>query len=449
MKAGFAKIDITPRVGVELCGYGAYLNRHSTVVHDPLSARAMAMQVDDGPVTILIACDVIGIAPTTTAAVRSRLASTLGIAPANVMITCSHTHSGPAPGLYTGWGETDIPYIATLPQRLTTAAITAVERLQPARLSHAITPCTGMGYNREYDVRPSLAECLQPGWQPAKPELTDTVAHAMRIDSTDGRPLGFISYFGCHPVIGGSRNTEIHGDFAGLATNRLEAEFGDGVVGLFLQGAQGDINSCSVHHGPEESIRALDILSDRYADAIRVGLQAASPVDVQTIAGVQHQETFCVQAVERAAIESMLAEKRSHFDSLDLTDLRRQHDHDLHLDLVYIHGLETILGRADRGESQDITTELHGLRIGPISLLGSGFEIFQAIRNEAIEEMQSEIPLVVTFANTSTGYAVDRDTTVRGGYAASQVPYMLRHLPFAAIHDELVAALRRLDRALT
>jgi hypothetical protein len=205
----------------------------------------------------------------------------------------------------------------------------------------------------------------------------------MRIDSADDQPLGFISYFGCHPVIGTSRNTEIHGDFAGVATNRLEADFGDDVVGLFLQGAQGDINTCSVHYSPTDSMRALDILSDRYADAIRAGLDAVAPLAINHIGTVQHRETFTVEPYDAAAVDEMLAEKRSHFDHADLTDSRRQHDHDLHLDLVYIHGLETVLGRHTRRESQDITTELHGLKIGPIHILGSGFEIFQAIRNEA------------------------------------------------------------------
>jgi len=36
MKAGFAKTDITPRVGVELAGFGAFINRHSIGMRDRL-----------------------------------------------------------------------------------------------------------------------------------------------------------------------------------------------------------------------------------------------------------------------------------------------------------------------------------------------------------------------------------------------------------------------------
>ena len=40
MKAGFAKFDITPRVGVSMAGFGPFLNRNSTGIRDRLEARA-------------------------------------------------------------------------------------------------------------------------------------------------------------------------------------------------------------------------------------------------------------------------------------------------------------------------------------------------------------------------------------------------------------------------
>ena len=43
MQIGFGKVDITPRVGVELCGFGPHLHRYSVGVRDRLEARAMAV----------------------------------------------------------------------------------------------------------------------------------------------------------------------------------------------------------------------------------------------------------------------------------------------------------------------------------------------------------------------------------------------------------------------
>ena len=44
MKVGLAKNDITPRVGVDLCGFGPYRHRYSTSVREPIFARALALE---------------------------------------------------------------------------------------------------------------------------------------------------------------------------------------------------------------------------------------------------------------------------------------------------------------------------------------------------------------------------------------------------------------------
>ena len=48
MNAGFFEVDITPRVGVQLCGFGPYLNRYSIGVRDVLKARAAAFEESRG-----------------------------------------------------------------------------------------------------------------------------------------------------------------------------------------------------------------------------------------------------------------------------------------------------------------------------------------------------------------------------------------------------------------
>lgn len=103
-----------------------------------------------------------------------------GLAAADVMICCSHTHSGPAPGAYIGWGEVDPPWLETLPGRIVNAAQEALAQLQPAILFHAQSPCEGIGQNREYDKDAlPLDEVLADDWRPAKPELTDTTCHVI------------------------------------------------------------------------------------------------------------------------------------------------------------------------------------------------------------------------------------------------------------------------------
>ena len=60
MQAGFCEVDITPRVGVGLAGFGPYLNRMSIAVRDPLKARAAALALGNRRV-VVVSCDLIGL----------------------------------------------------------------------------------------------------------------------------------------------------------------------------------------------------------------------------------------------------------------------------------------------------------------------------------------------------------------------------------------------------
>ena len=117
MKAGFFEVDITPRVGVGLCGFGPYLNRYSIAVRDPLKARAAAFE-QDGARAILVSCDLIGVTPGIAREARRRAAAQTGVAAERIMVHCTHTHSGPNTGGYTGWGNEDEPYNLLLPVRI-------------------------------------------------------------------------------------------------------------------------------------------------------------------------------------------------------------------------------------------------------------------------------------------------------------------------------------------
>ena len=52
MKAGFGKSDLTPRLGVQLAGYGPYRNRAAQEIVAPLAARAAVIR--DGKTTVVL-----------------------------------------------------------------------------------------------------------------------------------------------------------------------------------------------------------------------------------------------------------------------------------------------------------------------------------------------------------------------------------------------------------
>ena len=445
MKAGFFETNITPRVGVGLCGFGAYLNRYSIGVRDLLKARAAAFEVE-GSRAIIVSCDLIGVTPEIAHEARRRASEQIGVPAEAIMIHCTHTHSGPNTGGYGGWGNEDEPYNLLLPVRIAAACVGAVERLRAVDLCHAVVPCEGIGLNREYDKdAPPLDEVLRDDWRPAKPERTDTQCQVLKfVASENGALLGFMAYFGCHPVVCCSSTRYIHGDYCGVAMNNLEREH-PGAVGLFLQGAQGDVNSCVVHKPEQEALLALDVIAARFANAVRAGLHAAKPLEVTTLACDDRLVPFSSKNILPEQIRALIAEQEAVIFAPGASD----EDRNIRMAVVTLRGLGAILARMEQGEdlSQQLG-EIQGMRLGPIAFLGAPFEIMQAIKNDVAATARAPIPLVMGVTNGNMGYAPDKEVAARGGYAADIVPMIVGRLPYATIHAELVEAFLAADREL-
>lgn len=442
MQIGFGRTDITPRVGVELCGFGPFLNRHSIAVRDRLWARAMAVE-QNGTTLILVSCDLIGVLQPMTDRVRALVSDATGVPPECIMVHCTHTHSGPSTAKVIGWGADDEPYRAVLAQRLAKPCIDAFHARRRATLAYAAVPCEGVALNREYDRdAPPLDEVLRDDWRPAKPELTDTTCHVFKIES-EGRLVGFFSYFGCHPVVCCQETRYIHGDYAGVATNLAERD-APGCVGLFLQGAQGDVNSACVHKPEQDSLLALDVIAGRYARAVRSGLAKARPVKVDRLAAVRTGVRFPRKSMPIDRLQALLSEQESILDAPDATDA----DSKVRMATVNAIALREMIARTKTGEDLAAPQELQGFRLGPVALLGTPFEIFHAVKEDVCARAASHPCLVMGLTNDCCGYATDRTAAARGGYAADTVPMIIGQLPYAGIHDELVKALIDLDHRL-
>ena len=91
--AGAAIIDITPRKPMFLHGY-PHVERDSEGINDPLYASALI--IDDGENQIgFCAVDVIFVSKEITKEIRERVEKSIDIKGENLMVSASHTHSGP------------------------------------------------------------------------------------------------------------------------------------------------------------------------------------------------------------------------------------------------------------------------------------------------------------------------------------------------------------------
>ena len=92
MKAGFAKIDITPPLGAILCGY--YHPRYADHVIEPLYATALAFSDRENTV-LAISLDLLKMMQQDADVIRARIAEHVGVPFEAVFLACTHTHTGP------------------------------------------------------------------------------------------------------------------------------------------------------------------------------------------------------------------------------------------------------------------------------------------------------------------------------------------------------------------
>ncbi len=231
LKAGAAKIDITPPIGHPMWGYAARKDAPSTGVREPLQARAVVLTVGKEAMAI-VSLD-LGRAPTrgSMANIRKKLKESIGIE--NIFLVASHTHHGPVLEL-DDWPNKEKPYVRTLEEKLVQVITDANKNLMPAAFgvsSHDVP------FNRNRH------------WRKANPPVDKEMLIA-RIDDAKGKPIAHLVHFAAHPTMLPAKLREFSPDFPGFLAEHVEKELGG--VCLFLQGAAGDLSANSPGEGPEK-----------------------------------------------------------------------------------------------------------------------------------------------------------------------------------------------------
>jgi neutral ceramidase len=172
--------------------------------------------------------------PSAVAQIRREIAARTGIPAAQVMICCSHTHSGPITYMGPAQSKRERAYAANLIYQIAGAAVAAHHQLQPVRIGYGRGKAY-IGLNRR-EQRPDGQVVL--GTNLAGP--TDPEVLILRLDSAEGQPLAVVANYACHAVALSAESYGISADWPGAM--RWAVESATGATCLFIQGACADIN---------------------------------------------------------------------------------------------------------------------------------------------------------------------------------------------------------------
>ena len=142
MRAGFARQTITPEKSMHMAGFDRRKDP-SVGTLDGLEVCVLALEGQLGLPFLMCVFDLLGTDSNLCIHIREAVASQLEIPAERIWVLATHTHSAPT-GHFSGYQSYDVMYVDYLTEQAVSAAVQAMENLQPAAVSTALAQATGI-----------------------------------------------------------------------------------------------------------------------------------------------------------------------------------------------------------------------------------------------------------------------------------------------------------------
>ncbi|HET6962482.1 MAG TPA: neutral/alkaline non-lysosomal ceramidase N-terminal domain-containing protein, partial [Terriglobia bacterium] len=224
-KAGLAKVVITPEQPIWMSGYASRNKPSEGKVHD-LYAKALALEDPAGGRMVVVTTDLVGLSRTVAEEVALGVKKTSGLARERLLLTSSHTHTGPVirDSLITMYdlnpeqAAVVKQYSDKLVEQLIELVGQALEDLSTAQISYG-TGQTDFAVNRRV-ASPTGFRIGVNGEGPV-----DHSVPVLRIDDRRGNLRGVLMGYACHNTTLTGEFYKLSGDYAGFAQYALEERY--------------------------------------------------------------------------------------------------------------------------------------------------------------------------------------------------------------------------------
>lgn len=240
-KAGAASVAITPRESMWMAGYASRKAPSDGTISD-LFAKALALEDADAARVVIVTTDLISIPRVLRDQVSKKLAETLKLDPAALLLNCSHTHCGPVVKdnlelsvmyrLEAQQAQRIEAYFGELRDKLVGVVAKAIANLQPAKLGYSHARC-GFAMNRRLPTKSGFQNSPFPDGP------VDHEVPVLRVEAHDGKLLAVAFGYACHNTT--TALQQFNADYAGFAQTQIEQRH-PGATALFVMGCGGDQN---------------------------------------------------------------------------------------------------------------------------------------------------------------------------------------------------------------
>ena len=380
LRAGIAKMDITPDKPVKMAGYGAR-TALSDGVHDPLSARIVAFE-GNGERLVLVSSDLLGFYGGTAEDFRKTILSEFGLKPSELLLSSIHSHAGPTLTLdKEKVHPNNLEYTKELQTKLVKVIREALDNMQPVHIG------AGIGYSpvgmnrRELVFDRTGNSSIRLGRNPYGP--TDKEVLVMKLAKPDGTTVATLFDYATHATCLGGKNLTISGDVLGLAEQFVEKILGEEVIAGAFAGASGNI---------DPAFRVLPAFNTEPG-------WIPEPVLLGTLLGEEVVHVF--RGIDKV---SGGGDIRSSFVTLELPGKPR--------------GSIEI-----KKDTPPTSLSISAARVGNIAFVGLGAEVLTEIGMSIKAASPYEHTFVITHCNGAAGYIAPEHLHIEGGYEITSSPF--------------------------
>jgi neutral ceramidase len=374
MIVGTSQVDITPQPGVELAGF-AVRPQPSIGILDNLAVRGLYLE--DGPERLLwLHADLIALERPFVEAVRQFAEHELGIPAARVLLSATHTHSGPVTVIGNCLGKIDPQYYAQLGERFRQAARSAMTNREECSL-HTIESRVELGVDRRrYASKHTDPRLGAVGWRRG-----------------DGSFKAVLLSYSMHPVC--LCESRISADWPGAAARILSQALPGQPTALVSSGACGNIDPPRVGVAPDQMCDWGARIAQSALTKLREAATSVLPANGSLL---------CVASeIVPLPLEEWTLSRIHEYVDRCLADPRGRRDFQDHFAPAVEAWRKTMIERFNRNESPFAEAELFGVAVGDALFLAVNAEIFSRF-TDLVRQGGNPAIYTVGCANGMIGY---------------------------------------------
>jgi len=394
---GTAQTEITPVSGVYLAGYWAR-KKPSQGVHDNLYAKSIYIENNKERVA-LVSLDLVGLPLNIVDKIRTTVKEDVNLD--NVIIACTHTHSGPNT---TSLENTKIDdnWFSLLPNKIVDLIKLSIKRKEQAKIGVKKVNVFGIGKNRR-----------------GNKEEIDPELGIIKIQDLKGTIKVIFLNFTCHGTVLDANNLLISADYPAYVYKFLSEVYPDTII-LFTNSAAGDIN---IGYSADDSALGEKMSIRTFENAEKIGKKICNKViSIINDIPINNKELlvykkkiiklpFKTQLPQKHELEEQIKKRQNSIDKITNKSKKKK----LQIKQIYDEDILRKM-KGQYNNSGFLNTEIDILRINDVILVTIPGELFCKVGLKIKKILSPKIAMIVGYANDYIGYIPTKEAFSQGGY---------------------------------